>query len=55
MRLDLKEIDDWRVARLSAAQADSLAASEAVQLRVESVEVVYERGFVILGWVDVMR
>lgn len=22
---------------------------------VESVEVVYERGFVILGWVDVMR
>ena len=33
MRLDLKEIDDWRVARLSAAQADLLAASEAVQLR----------------------
>ena len=33
MRLDLKEIADWREARLSAAQADLLAASEAVQLR----------------------
>lgn len=34
---------------------DHPAVLDEVEDLVESVEVVYERGFVILGWVDVMR